>query len=135
MNVVFHENALLLSTYKFIVIPIKYRNCGPFVYDSAQKQMLSATSLVIEQRKNEFDSIAKVMFSPIYFYACEGDITFRTPASREGDITGTQTLLISFKPITCKLSYSHVIIQVIVYHTFQNILHQKRSKSKDWKGK
>jgi hypothetical protein len=44
----------LLSTYKFIVIPIKYRNFGAFVYDSAEKQMLNAISLVIEQRKNEF---------------------------------------------------------------------------------
>jgi len=29
-----------------------------FVYYSAEKQMLSAISLVIEQRKNEFDRIA-----------------------------------------------------------------------------
>jgi hypothetical protein len=39
MIVLFHENVLLLSTYKFIVIPIKYRNFGAFVYDSAKKQM------------------------------------------------------------------------------------------------
>jgi hypothetical protein len=31
-----------------------------FVYDSAEKQMLNAISLVIEQQKNEFDSMAKV---------------------------------------------------------------------------
>jgi hypothetical protein len=37
----------------------------PFVYDSAEKQMLSAISLVIEQWKNEFDRIAKVRFFPI----------------------------------------------------------------------
>jgi hypothetical protein len=55
MIVIFHENVLLLSTYKFIVIPIKYLNFGTLVYDSAEKQMLSAISLVIEQRKNEFD--------------------------------------------------------------------------------
>jgi hypothetical protein len=55
MIVLFHENVLLLSTYKFIVIPIKYHNVGAFVYDSAKKQMLNAISLVIEQRKNEFD--------------------------------------------------------------------------------
>ena len=30
--------------------------------------------------------------------------------SREDDITSTQNLLISFKPIICKLNYSHVII-------------------------
>ena len=59
MIVLFHEHVLLLSTYKFIVIPMKYRNCGEFIYDSAEKQMLSAISLVIEQRKNEFDRIAK----------------------------------------------------------------------------
>jgi hypothetical protein len=41
MIVLFHENVLLLSTYKFIVIPIKYRNFGVFVYDSAEKQMLN----------------------------------------------------------------------------------------------
>jgi hypothetical protein len=51
---------MFFCTYKFIVIPIKYRNFGAFVYDSAQKQMLSAIPLVIEQRKNEFDMIAKV---------------------------------------------------------------------------
>ena len=51
MIVSFHENVLLLSTYKFIVIPIKYRNIGAFVYDSAEKQMLSAISLVIEQKE------------------------------------------------------------------------------------
>jgi hypothetical protein len=51
MIVSFHENVLLLSTYKFIVIPIKYRNVGAFVYDSAEKQMLSAISLVIEQKE------------------------------------------------------------------------------------
>jgi hypothetical protein len=70
----------VLSTYKFIVIPIKYHNFGAFVYDSAEKQKLSAISLVIEQRKNEFDRIAKFRFSPSIFIPCEGDITFRTPA-------------------------------------------------------
>jgi hypothetical protein len=35
------------------------------MFYSAEKQMLSAMSLVIEQRKNEFDRIAKVWFSPI----------------------------------------------------------------------
>ena len=72
MIVLFHEKVLLLSTYKFIVIPIKYRNFGAFVYDLAEKQMLSAISLVIEQRKNEFDRIAKVWFFPIYFDALRG---------------------------------------------------------------
>jgi hypothetical protein len=48
MIVLFNENALLLSTYKFIIMPIKYRNFGAFVYDSAEKQMLNAISLVIE---------------------------------------------------------------------------------------
>ena len=72
MIVLFQENVLLLFTYKFIIIPIKYRNFGAFVYDLAEKQMLKAISLVIEQRKNEFDRIAKVRFSPIYFYALRG---------------------------------------------------------------
>ena len=80
MIVLFHENVLLLSTYKFIVIPIKYRNFGAFVYDSVEKQMLNAISLVIEQRKNEFDRIAKVWFFPSIVMPCEGDITFPTPA-------------------------------------------------------
>jgi hypothetical protein len=62
----------LLSAYNFIVIPIKYHNFGAFGYDSAEKQMLSAISLVIEQRKKEFDRIAKVCFFPIYFYALRG---------------------------------------------------------------
>jgi hypothetical protein len=51
MIVLFHENVLLLSTYKFIVIPIKYRNFGAFVYDSTEKQMLSAISLVTELKE------------------------------------------------------------------------------------
>ena len=72
MIVLFHENVLLLSTYKFIIILIKYLNFGAFVYDSAEKQMLNAISLVIGQRKNEFDRIAKVRFFPVYFYAVRG---------------------------------------------------------------
>jgi hypothetical protein len=51
MTVLFHEQVLLLSTYKFIVIPMKYRNFGAFVDDSAEKQMLNAISLVTEERK------------------------------------------------------------------------------------
>jgi hypothetical protein len=42
---------------------------GAFVYDSAKKQMLNAISLIIEQRKNKFNRIAKVRFFPIYIYA------------------------------------------------------------------
>jgi hypothetical protein len=57
----------LLSSHQY-----KYRNFGAFVYDSAKKQMINAISLVIEQRKNEFDRIAKVWFFPIYFYALQG---------------------------------------------------------------
>jgi len=72
MIVLYHENVLLLSTYKFIVIPIAYCNFGVFVYDSAEKQTLTAISLAIKQRKNEFDRIAKVRFFPIYFYALRG---------------------------------------------------------------
>ena len=48
MIVLFHEDVLLLSTYKSMVIPIKYRNFG-----AVKKQMLNTISLVIEQRKNE----------------------------------------------------------------------------------
>jgi hypothetical protein len=57
--VLFHENVLLLSTYKFMVIPIKYRNFEAFVYDSAEK---------------------KSGFSQSIFMPCEGDITFWKPA-------------------------------------------------------
>jgi hypothetical protein len=46
MIVLFHENVLLLSTNNFIIIQIKIL---VFVYDSAEKQMLNAISLVIEQ--------------------------------------------------------------------------------------
>jgi hypothetical protein len=46
MIVLFHENVLLLSTNNFIIIQIKIL---AFVYDSAEKQMLNAISLVIEQ--------------------------------------------------------------------------------------
>jgi hypothetical protein len=45
---------------------------GAFVYDSAKKQMLNAISLIIEQRKNKFNRIAKVRFFPIYIYALGG---------------------------------------------------------------
>ena len=81
MIVLFHENLLyyiiiLLSTSKFMVIPMKYRNFGVFVFDSAKKQMLNIISLVIEQRKNKFDRIAKVWFSTIYFYALRGRYHF-----------------------------------------------------------
>ena len=51
---------------------MKYRNFGAFVDDSAEKQMLNAISLVIEERKNEFDRITRVWFSPIYFYTLRG---------------------------------------------------------------
>ena len=38
MIVLFRENVLLLSTHKFIITPITYRNFGAaFVYDSAEK--------------------------------------------------------------------------------------------------
>jgi hypothetical protein len=37
------------------------------MYASVEKQMLSAISLVIEQRKNEFDRIAKARFYPHLF--------------------------------------------------------------------
>ena len=72
MIVLFNENVLLLSTEKFIGIPIQYRNFGAFVDDSSEKQMLNSISLVIEQRKNEYDRIAKVQGFPIYLYALRG---------------------------------------------------------------
>jgi hypothetical protein len=37
MIVLYHENVLLLFTYKFIVIQIKYHNFGAFVYDSGKR--------------------------------------------------------------------------------------------------
>jgi hypothetical protein len=80
MIIFFNENVLLFSTYKFIIIPMKYHNFGAFIYHSAENQMFSAISLVIEQRKNEFDKIAKVWFSPSMCLPCDGNIAFRTPA-------------------------------------------------------
>ena len=82
--------------------------------------------MVITQRKNEFDRIVnefdrivKVRFPPSMYMPCEGDITFRTPAmvylQRKGDIASTQNLLNSYKPIICKLNYSHVIKRFITY--------------------
>jgi hypothetical protein len=70
-------------SWKCFIIPIKYRIFGEIVYDSAEKQMLCAISLAIEQRKNDFDRIANVRFSPstfknvIYSLACGSEnITF-----------------------------------------------------------
>ena len=77
--------------------------------------MLNAISLVIEQRKNEFDRMGKVRFSP-HLLLCPArviSLSGHMPGSifsREGDIASTQNLLISFKPIIWKLNYSHVII-------------------------
>ena len=111
--VVFNENILLFSTCKFIVIPIKYHNCGAFTYDSAGQQMLSAISLVIEQRKNELDRIAKVGFPHLFVWLARVILlSEHLPGfnfSREGDIARTQNLLISYKSSMCKLNYSHVI--------------------------
>jgi len=70
MIVLFHEDVLLLQLHRHT--KKIYRNFGAFVYDSAEEQMLSAISLVIEQWKTEFDRIANVRFSPIYFYALRG---------------------------------------------------------------
>jgi len=116
MIVLFHENIWLLSTNNFIVIPITF---WAFVYDSAKKQMLSAISLVVEQRKNEFERIEKVWFFSIYFYALRRWYHFpdicQDLFSQGGDIASTQNLLISFKPIICKLNYSHVIIDIRAY--------------------
>jgi hypothetical protein len=39
---------------------------------SAEKQILNVISLVIVQRKTEYDRIAKVQGFPIYFYALRG---------------------------------------------------------------
>ena len=117
MIVLFHENVLLLSTYNFIVITIKYRNFGTFVYDSAENQMLNAISLVIGQRKNEFDRIAKVWSHLFLCLARVISLSEHLPGSifsREGDIASTQNLLMSFKPIICKLYYSNVIKKIIV---------------------
>ena len=71
--------------------------------------------LVIEQRKNKFDRIAKIWFFPHLFLYLARVISLsgNLPGSifsREGDIASTQNLLISYKPIMCKLNYSHVIM-------------------------
>ena len=110
-------NNCFISWRCFIVIylqihrqPIKYRNIGAFVYDWTENQILNAMSLAIEQRKNEFDRIAKVRFTLIYFYTSLSGHLPGSIFSREGDIASTKNLLISFKPIICKLKYTHVII-------------------------
>ena len=79
-----------------------------------KKQMLNAILLGIEQRKNEFDRIAKFRFFLARVITLSGHLS-GSIFSREGDITGTQNLLISFKPIICKLNYSHVIIYTYTY--------------------
>ena len=66
-----------------------------FVYDSAEKQMLNAISLVIEQRKNEFDRIAKVRFFQNVFLCLARVISLsgHLPGSifsRESDIASTK---------------------------------------------
>ena len=83
------------------------------MYESVEKQMLTAIALVIKQQKNEFDRIAKVRFFPNLFLCLARVISLSGPLpgsifSREGDIASTQNLLLSFKPIICKLNYSHV---------------------------
>ena len=77
--------------------------------------MLNAISLVIEQRKNEFDRIAKVRFFPNLFLYLASVISLSghlsgSIFSREDDIASTQKLLANFKPIICKLNYSHITI-------------------------
>jgi hypothetical protein len=63
-----------MESNKKIVLVNKYKilQFGAFVFDSGEKQMLSTISLVIEQRKNKFDRITRVWFSPIYFYTLQG---------------------------------------------------------------
>ena len=87
MIVLFHENVLLLSTYKFIAI---HHNFGAFVYESVEKQMLTAIALVIKQQ-NLLSCLARVI-------SLSGHLS-GSIFSREGDIASTQNLLISFKPI------------------------------------
>ena len=72
-------NDCFISWKCFIVIYLqihrhtnKISHFGAFVYDSAEKQMLNAISLAMEQRKNEFDRKAKVRFFLIIVYALEG---------------------------------------------------------------
>ena len=72
--------------------------------------MLNAISLVIEQRKTEFDRIAKGWFSPSIVIPCEGDIA------------STKNLLVSIKPIICKLNYSHVIKLFISRHLISDVI-------------
>jgi hypothetical protein len=52
----------LLLTFGFrLNVSIKFHNLWAFVYDSGEIQMLKAISLVIEQRKNEFYRIEKMI--------------------------------------------------------------------------
>jgi hypothetical protein len=65
-------------------------------------------SLAIEQRKNEFDRIAKVRFTLIYFYTSLSGHLPGSIFSRDGDMASTQNLL-----IICRLNYRHVIRKFI----------------------
>ena len=62
------------------------------MFYSAEKQMLSAMSLVIEQRKNEFDRIAKVWFLGLVRVISLSGHLLGSIYSRGGDITSTQNL-------------------------------------------
>ena len=113
--VLFHEHVLLLYTYKFTVIPIKYRNFVARVYDSAEKQLWNAISLVIEERI--WQDIKSPVSPHLFLYlarviSLSGHLS-GSIFTREGDIASTQNLLISFKQIILKLKYSHVILIMI----------------------
>jgi hypothetical protein len=113
-------NDCFISLKSFIVIYLhihchtkKYGNFEAFVYDSAKKKPNVKRNLIgYEQRKNECDAIANVGFPHLFLYLA-GVISLSGylpgSISREGDIASTQNLLFSFKPIICKLTYSHVI--------------------------
>jgi hypothetical protein len=101
-----------------------------FVYDSSGKTT-DKHNLI---RKNEFDRIAKVWIFPNLFLCLARVISlsghlsgsifilksvfrhiYANKISRGGDITSTQNLLISFRPIIFKLNYSHVMKKYAIY--------------------
>jgi hypothetical protein len=92
-------------------------NCEILLIHSGEIQMLKAISLVIKQRKKKYYRIEKNLVFPNLFLCLVRMISLSGHLSRSifrrwVDIASTQNLLISFKPIICKLNYSRVIISI-----------------------
>ena len=104
MIVLFHENVLLLSTNNFIVI---LSVCLWFSRKTNVKRKLIGYWITKER---------------IWLDSKSLDFPHASIHSRGVDITTTQNLLISFKPIICKLNYSHVIMTFVVHRTVNGSL-------------